>query len=345
MLFQPLRDNGGLGTRTILCLRAHRENCIMRRIGYVGLSTPIYYDYKYMASQAPSDDSSSPNPILEGAFGALLLYDELWFLCRSLCPENMRQLRYVKFLDEAGDAPDIDPKWLQDPEDVFSAEALSDFAESSSSYKKVKDQAHIHWKSATDNHTHELIIGNQRLSGNSWSARNVVFDTLVVERLPLKVELITNSFSSRLFKTEMSTGKKLQLTESLVLNDVPQFISPAGPYHACVEEVRNSPYLTSFRDWITKEAFTANQTEVNEMKREVESNLAEAQKQVFLKYLHPAGSYKSFAETVIGAGVDSLIPGVAAVKDLFGQRNEEKKKQALRWQGFILDARSRIGCS
>jgi hypothetical protein len=57
----------------------------MKRIGYAGLSTPSFYDYRNPASLGPSDSISSPNPILEDAFGALLLYDELWFLCRSPC--------------------------------------------------------------------------------------------------------------------------------------------------------------------------------------------------------------------------------------------------------------------
>ncbi len=327
---------------TLLGTKGHNT---MKRIGYVGLSTPIYYDYRNMASKAPSDGSDSPNPILEGAFGALLLYDEIWFLCQSLCPENMRYLPYVKFLDEIGHAPNVDPEWLPDPRDVFSAAALGDFDDSSRAYQLVKDQANIYWDAAADNHTHGLIIGNQRLSGNSWSVRNVIYDLLLVERLPKNVELITNSFSSRLFKTEIAVGKKLQLVESLILEGVPQFLSPSGPYHSCVEEVRGSTYLSYFREWITKDAFTSNQADLKEIKKETEAKLAEAQKQIFLKYLDPKGSYKSFAETVLGAGVDTLLPGAATIKDLIGQRNEEKKKQGLRWQGFILDARSRIGGS
>lgn len=317
----------------------------MKRIGYVGLSTPIYYDYSNMASKAKSDTSDSPNPILEGAFGALLLYDELWFLCRSLCPENMRHLDYVKFLDETGDAPDVDQDWLPDPKGAFSSAALDDFYESKRDYQLVKRQANIYWNASADNHTHRLIVGNQMLSGNPWSVKNVLFDFLLVEGLQKNVELITNSFTSRLLKTEISVGEKLQLTESLILQDVPQFLSPAGPYHPSIEEVRGSSYLSYFREWITKDAFNSNQAEVKEVKREVEMKLAESQKKIFLRYLDPKGSYESFAETVLGAGVDMLIPGAATVMDLIGQRNEEKKKQELRWQGFILDARSRIGGS
>ena len=42
----------------------------------------------------------SPNPIIESPLGLMIFYDEILFLCRSICPENMRNLPYVKFVDE-----------------------------------------------------------------------------------------------------------------------------------------------------------------------------------------------------------------------------------------------------
>jgi len=76
-----------------------------KRIAYVGLSTPVFYDYKYPAPQSKADTRSSPNPILDSPYRLLLLYDEIWFLTRSLCPNNMRTLSYVKFLDEENEVP------------------------------------------------------------------------------------------------------------------------------------------------------------------------------------------------------------------------------------------------
>src|SRR5215204_5796630 len=70
------------------------------RIGLVGLSTPIAFDYGVEATRTLADVASSPNPILDSPFGLMLLYDELWFVCRSLCPENMRGCSFVRFLDE-----------------------------------------------------------------------------------------------------------------------------------------------------------------------------------------------------------------------------------------------------
>jgi len=46
---------------------------------------------------------------------------------------------------------------------------------------------------------------------------------------------------------------------------------------------------------------------------------------------------------VSGEGTDAIVSGSGAIEDLFGQRNAEKEKQGMRWQGFLLDARQRIG--
>jgi hypothetical protein len=314
----------------------------MKRIGYIGLSAPSFYDYRTPASRAPSDGSSSPNPILEGAFGAMLLYDELWFLCRSLCPENMRSLPYVKFLDEIDSVPEINQEWLPAADQVFDTTAIAAFNESSSAYNQVKKQARVHWEGAFDNHTHGLKIGNKTLNGNSWSIKNVLFDILVVDRLGDTVELVTNSFTARLFRTEASARRKLELSEILVLDSVPQFLSAVGPYHPCLEEVRESKYLKDFRQWIQTESGFDSPKAVKDVKDEIDAKLAESQREVFLKYLDPRGSYTSLAETMLGVGMDTLLPGTSTIKDLVKLWREEKQKAGFRWQGFILDARSKL---
>ena len=312
------------------------------RIGYVGLSTPSFYDYRHAATAAASDQHDSPNPIIEGAFGALLLYDELWFFCESLCPENMRGLDCVKFINERGPLPDVHPKDLPNPREVFDEIAIAAFRESSSDYGSVKAKAHVYWDAAADNHTHSLRVGGLNVVGNSWDIRNVIFDILLTEQLGENVELITNSFTSRLFRMEASVRDKLVLSEVLVLDSVPQFLSPKGPYNPCIDEVRQSPYLTYFRKWIQTESKTASEKDVSEVKKEVEAKLAEFQRKVFMKHLDPRGSFRSWAETMLGMGMDLLIPGSATVKDLAGQWRDERGKQGLRWQGFLLDARQKV---
>ena len=71
----------------------------MRR-AFIGLSSPLAYDYKPRLPLVDPRDGSSPNPILEDAMGLLLFYDELVFLSRHLCPADMRSLDYVSFLTD-----------------------------------------------------------------------------------------------------------------------------------------------------------------------------------------------------------------------------------------------------
>jgi hypothetical protein len=254
----------------------------------------------------------------------------------------MRSLPYVTFLDERNQIPNFDPEWLPEPNQMFDSRAVAEFQKSSQVYEQVKEQAQVYWDAAADNHTHGLKIGDLRLGGNCWSIKNVIFDVLYAERLSQKVELITNSFTSQLFKTEASVRDRLVLSEALVLESVPQFLTPRGPYHPCLEEVRESSYLTQFRKWIQTEAPFARSKEVMDVKAEVEAKLVQSQEEVLLKYLDPRGSYKSAVETVLGVGLDALVPGASAVKDLIGQLNDEKQKQGLRWQGFILEARRKV---
>jgi hypothetical protein len=315
----------------------------MKRIGYVGLSTPSFYDYGYQATKAPSDTSDSPNPIVEGLFGALLLYDEIWFLCRSLCPDNVRHLPYVKFLDEANGVPSVDPDSLPDPDHVFDQAGLEEFSRASGVYQTVRDKARVHWNALADNHTHGLQIGKISTYANSCSIEKVLFDMVVVDNLERdsgnKIEFITNSFTSSLFKSGTTTAERLELTEAITISNVPQYLAKAGPYHSAIDEVRESRYLKDFREWISTSAFSAGKKEIQEMRQDVEMQLKQSQESVLRQYLDPRGSYQSYAETVLGMGVDFLIPGVGAIKDFAKLAVEEKRKRGMRWQGFILDAR------
>ena len=56
-----------------------------RRIAYIGLSYPLLYDYQHQAEMTENDVADSPNPIIESPLGLMILYDELWFLCESIC--------------------------------------------------------------------------------------------------------------------------------------------------------------------------------------------------------------------------------------------------------------------
>lgn len=312
------------------------------RIAFIGSSSPLFYDYRNKASRAPSDTESSPNPVLDSPFGLLLLFDEIWFLCRSLCPENMRNLPYVKFLDETGSLPKLDDiafsdlksakielpiynKYLKHRERFFSR------------YRKIVRKVGIVWNSAPDNHTHSLKVGNTNISANSVALRNLLFDMEVVKRIGRKnVEFVVNSFFQTWMQDSENPVVKAKFTELLVLDYIPNYLTPKGPYNKCIEEVRRNPYLKDFRKWITEQSFGASQKELQTMKRRVESTIKEAQEEVFLKYLDPRTQYISIGKTVLGEVIDVAIPGSSLLMDAAEAISDFFDKKQRRWQGFIV---------
>ena len=282
------------------------------RIAYVGLSTPLFYDYRNPASKAPSDLVSSPNPILDSPFGLMLLFDEIWFLCRSLCPENMRELSYVRFLDERKMLPSLEIKTpdfggVAMQNDPALSKRYERFNKASSrffsSYQKFLKRAGVDWQAAPDNHTHKLQIGDSRRSANPVSFDNLLFDMAVVQRIERNdVELVTNSISQRWL--DDSPFMKARLTELLTVENIPNYLTSKGPYHTCIEEARDNPFLRDFRKWITSQTIPQNEKELLQMKREIEAAIQKSEDEIFLKNLGRKRHIVSIGKTLVGAGGD-----------------------------------------
>src|SRR5258706_10403469 len=103
----------------------------------------------------------------------MLLFDEIVFVTRSLCPENMRDCSFVRFLDEEGLAPSperkdwsgvrevlkTDPRWAQ----------IAERAEGTPRPRftpTIRDLG-VYWDGAVDNHTHGLRVGTLQTTGNA----------------------------------------------------------------------------------------------------------------------------------------------------------------------------------
>jgi hypothetical protein len=311
------------------------------RIGYIGLSTPLFYDYKNPAQRSRSDLSSSPNPILDSPFGTFILFDEIWFLCPSLCPQNMRSLPYVKFLDSDEITTrliNIDIQRLKHTEINYQPEKVTDnfFAR----YWQLVAGVGVHFDAATDNHTHTLQIGPITVSANSASISSFLFDLQVLRLINrADVELITNSVSQRWLESTAIAGQAM-LTHSLILDGIPNYLSPSGPYHPCVEEVRANSYLSDFRRWVSDQDVTPDSNEVALIKQEVENEIKRARNEVFLKYLSRESEYLSVGKTVFGTLADLAIPGISVVMEIGSKVKEHAEIQERRWQGFVLQAQT-----
>ena len=313
-----------------------------KRIAFVGLSGPLMYDYRQPAATAPSDLSSSPNPIFDSPYGLLLLYDEIWFLCRSLCPNNMRGLPFVHFLDEEQRLPDVNAIDVAPLAEAFRADPAAqqrfDAVQSLfAHYDAVRRSLRIDWDAAPDNHTHGLQIGALRTSANAVSLENILFDLQVVERLEdSRVELFANSFARR-YLDSASRPKATDLTQLLVVDRIPNWQSPAGPYHPIIDEVRDDRYLSEFREWIAGTTENADASDVKEVKTQVEAALEESKKRLLVRHLDESRMFNAAGKTIIATAAELVVPFVGATSGLVQDAKEAHSATKLRWQGFLVN--------
>ncbi|MES2674102.1 MAG: hypothetical protein V4660_07670 [Pseudomonadota bacterium] len=311
------------------------------RKAFIGLSTPIGFDYANQASKTLADSYSSPNPILDSPFGLMLLFDELVFLTRSLCPENMRGLPFVSFLDEQGRLPDLTE------EEISSALYYGGNYESIHCVQKIPFREAIEKAGATeemniDNHSHGLNIGAIRQQANA-SLTNFAIDMLVCSKLVEKnIEIIANSRIQPIYEKNLLASEMMQLTELLVLDNIPNYLTPKGPYHPVIDEIRDNKFLVDFRRWILQTNSLTSKKEVFEMKKEVEHALQFAQDEVFLKYLDPKRHFTSVGKAMLGDAIGVAFPLTGTVTALAEAGIDLARNKNQRWQGFLVGARHEI---
>jgi hypothetical protein len=313
-----------------------------KRIAYVGLSTPIGYDYQNQASKTKADISSSPNPILDSPFGLFLLFDEVWFLTRSLCPDNLRNASFVKFLDETHESfiNEINFESFKQEMSKKEREIYSQQTDRSrTDFKTVIDNLDVDWKISIDNHTHDISVGGSKLFGNP-TLDKLLIDMKVITLLDNQnVELITNTITQCWIENENRNFQEIELAEILVIENIPNFLTPKGPYHPCVEEARDNSFLKDFRSWISNQKINSDKKELLDIKEEVEEAIRKAQNELFLKTFDSKSYYKSVGKSMIGDAVGLVIPGASVIGTVVEETRNFFINRERRWQAFIVSQR------
>ncbi|MCI8485110.1 MAG: hypothetical protein HFH41_12350 [Lachnospiraceae bacterium] len=316
-----------------------------KRIAYIGLSYPLLYDYQNQAKRSGNDLSDSPNPIIESPLGLMILYDELWFLCKSLCPSNMRKLPYVRYVDE------MFPNLYYEGVDAFKESIdLSVKQQSGLSYENILDRMNLKKRRGIDTHTHEIRIGNVAVYGNG-GIDNLLFDLYVFmalkEQSTADIELIANSrFCMNEF---VQSNYDLGVVEKIVIPDIPNYLSKEGPYHPCMEELRENTYLTDFRKWVTEHHNHIQNSEVDEICRDVNKTIKDTEEKILNKYLKDHNKYAFFRSS--GTTIIKTAFGIASIPfsiadAFFGIAIAGKNAHRVsndRWQGFVVQSRNMIG--
>lgn len=316
-----------------------------KRIGYIGLSYPLLFDYENQASFSENDLQDSPNPIIESPLGLMILYDELWFLCESICPNNMRNLLYVKFVDKM-----YDDFYFEGGQAFVDQIDLGINTDENLSYREIINRLNLNNQrglniSKLDTHTHGVKVGSIVTSASS-SEYNFAFDMYVFmalqERNDNNIEWITNSkFKLNDYSFD---NKEATTVEKIIISDIPNYLHANGPYHSCIEELRNNKYLIDFRKWVIENHNTIQTSEINEMCLSVKQGIKETKDRVFKQYLEDNNQYAFFSST--GKTILKTTAGIAsapisildAISGIAINRGKFQQVASDRWQGFVTDA-------
>lgn len=311
-----------------------------KRTAYIGISYPLLYDYKHQADKSRNDLSDSPNPIIESPLGLMIFYDEILFLCRSVCPNNMRNLPYVKFVDEL--YPDFDFRGIEEYTDKLRGSFTMN---TELSYSDIEKLLNVQGWGA-DNHTHGLKLGELIISANS-SEFNFLFDLYVFQALQNlykdDIELIANS---RYPLQSFNGGAQAELIDRIIIPGIPNYLSFSGPYHECMEELRENKYIQDFRRWIIENHSNIQRAEIKEMCSSVEQSIKEVQENIFMRYLENNSGYsfsKSTGSTMIKTAAGMVLPAISVADAFAGcivKGKEFLDAKSLRWQGFVITSRN-----
>jgi hypothetical protein len=310
------------------------------------------YDEKATAQRTPNDRSSSPNPVLFGSMGLMTLYDEIWFACRSLCPQSMRELPYVKYLDV--DAAKLDLSEAGFNEDVARISALT----SMDSPVILNDMfsegfgpgmtAYLGGQFRTDNHTHAMSFLGTEINGNP-GIRELIIDQWLIDRFRnLNLELVLNPLTARLgfgnaTDDGLATVQALGLADGvLTFGSLYDITGKDGPYHPCIEEVRGDELLTDFRLWMTdKTSRRLDNYDVRMIQTEVDAGIRTLMRESIRKNV----AYQSLSATAAKVAKDEIvgkIPAASALITINDAIESNREATANRFKAFIALTRDTV---
>lgn len=321
------------------------------RKALIGLSSPTAYFYDH--EQKHFKEQWRWNPILESPQGLITLFDELWFVTRSLCPVSLRNEKYVKFIDEDSSYSNQLFEIFNDfsksnfeafLEKYFYLEDFIDFNSIYGSefgrYTEVVQNVFGHKPSAQlpiDNHSHSLGISDFDFSGNSMRIDLFALDNVILDYLSIpNMELITNQFNNHLIKLNpKNTLNEIRVSQGITIKRIPVVQLPNGPDLIGLQKLRESNEMIDFRSKI----LTSNVSEdFEEIVFKVENEFQNYRNNVLLKKLNDSKIINSLSRNAFNFFKGKIVPGYGQLKSI----GEDSNTREMNWTGFIANLEKNI---
>jgi hypothetical protein len=338
----PKNDDAGLSITSIstkLTLQYIEQNGNTMRRALVGYSTPIGYDYQ---SPAVKDDQGRPkqaNPVVVGSMGLMLLYDEIWFAEEWLCPLSMRQLPYCRFLNREK------PELTKLAQKVPNIERNPDFQ-----FPNLDDVAQEGYGGFIEGYYGTSIgVDNHSFTGNP-TPENLLRDLELVDQcIDLKFDLAMNNLTHKFLFPEgleylqaRTHLDMLELAEN-ALNVVSMYdiTGISGPYHPVIELMRQSNFLSNFRNWANKQTSNLHNQPADEILEELDARVSEFASGALSAAVGADGIKETILDMAQNVALD-LVPGATTVHTILGLVGAAKEQSDRRLSAFIADGRSSI---
>lgn len=272
----------------------------------------------------------------------MLLFDEIWFLSKRLCPYNMQALPYVRFLEEEGRIPT-----LHDTSLTMIRDQLREHAGYLPHFSFLLQLSEHYYSEALKNIPSEGTylgpwreLDTEKLPpfASSLEFENLVVDLLLLHRLnDRRLELVTNSATNVWLRSGGSLFRT-SLAHLLTIDEIPNFLTPDGPYHPCIEDLRKNRFLCDFRKWVSEQSGAVHPSVAEKVSAEVKQVIRQAEDRIFLKCFDPATLYRATALTAVGTVTDLLLPPTGTVVSFLWKILKYKRLQNRRWQAFLVSA-------
>jgi hypothetical protein len=292
----------------------------------IGVSSPVGYFY------ARASEKGHPAPILESPLSYFLLYDELWFFSRQICPYNVEGLDFVHFVDE-----ELQPKGLpkdaiaqneKGPAGPFQWEAWNRVIEAS-----IGRRWNYH------NHAWPLQFGEGTLLPTPGHYENVLVDRFLAAEY--KMDLVENTANAIWSKELDERSLQMTISEQLLGARVTSLQTIDGPWHPVIKDLRNDGLLKSYRQHIGNISEIENLSELDARVANLSNEFERVSAKIVAEHFETMSLGRSTILFLLGLipTVGSIIAGSALLKEV---ADKLRARQENGWIGFLGKARGEL---
>ena len=331
------------------------------RTAFIGMAGPVAYDYKNLLSGFLNQDGRVPNPVLEDVSGLSILYDELVFYSRELCPADMQNLHFVRFLDE-----ELSLQSTACVEALSIGEAIEggggelpspSFDDWTPIFDELSSKAGVRGQSflRLDNHGAGRLDGaprEGRWGPNAMSLENIIFDYAAASLLPDRsVDVILSTpatvAAQKIFEIEVADEFQFERRRRTLVGEIAalsslNIFSPTGSYIQRYSDLREDKRVVEFRNLVRE-----LDPEAGDVRRLASEVTSEAIK-CCIEYVSKESAKSPLSKPVravagfgVNAALDALSPALGplidAIAGLSGARKSAAELAKLKSASFVLE--------